>query len=180
MWITFFQKNFFQKVADYPLFVDWGCGLPTSCWCHISRCLYSCLHPWKKSLMSLRILNKKIKHFVILLLICKPIKFWPFWDVFQEHIPNQRSHGSANGTRSKFRGIINQMCLVIQLHLHWYPTNPAQVGLISTLLSSTTLVWFPPLLEHQSPSFNDFETFFEEFYATFGDSDKKCTLNIKI
>jgi hypothetical protein len=31
------------------------------------------------------------------------------------------------------------------------------------------LAWFAPLLEHQSPLFNDFEAFFEEFHATFGD-----------
>ncbi len=34
----------------------------------------SCLHPWKKSLLSLGILNKKIKRFMNLLFICKPIK----------------------------------------------------------------------------------------------------------
>jgi len=37
----------------------------------------------------------KIKHFVNLLFIFKPTKFRPLWDVFQEHNPNQRSHGSA-------------------------------------------------------------------------------------
>jgi hypothetical protein len=43
-----------------------------------------------------------------------------------------------------------------------------------------TLVWFAPLLEHQSPLFNDFETFFEKFNAIFFNLDKECTFNIKI
>jgi hypothetical protein len=37
-----------------------------------------------------------------------------------------------------------------------------------------------PLLEQESPLFNDFETFIEEFNATFGDSNKKHMSNIKI
>jgi len=37
-----------------------------------------------------------------------------------------------------------------------------------------------PLLEHESPLLNDSETFIEEFNATFGDSNKKHTSNIKI
>jgi len=43
-----------------------------------------------------------------------------------------------------------------------------------------TLIWFTPLLKHQSPLFNSFEAFIEEFNATFGESDKECTSNIKI
>jgi hypothetical protein len=42
-----------------------------------------------------------------------------------------------------------------------------------------TLPWFTPLLEHQSPLLNDFEMFFEEFDATFGNSDKEHTFNLK-
>jgi hypothetical protein len=42
------------------------------------------------------------------------------------------------------------------------------------------LVWFAPLLKHQSPLLNDFEEFIEEFNATFGDFNKKCTYSIKI
>jgi hypothetical protein len=30
-----------------------------------------------------------------MLLICKPIKLWPLWDVFQQHNLNQRSHEST-------------------------------------------------------------------------------------
>jgi hypothetical protein len=70
--------------------------------------------------------------------------------------------------------------LIIRLHPHQYPTRLAQVGLINTLLSGMALAWFAPLLKHQSPLLNDFEEFFEEFNATFGNFDKKCTYNIKI
>jgi hypothetical protein len=37
----------------------------------------------------------KIKYFVNLLLIYKPIKLQALWDVFWQHNPNQRSHGLA-------------------------------------------------------------------------------------
>ncbi len=95
MWITFyFQMGSFQEVVDYPLCIDWGCGLPTFCWCHISWCS-SYLHPSKKSLLSLGIFNKKIRHFENLLFICKPIKLQPPWDAFRQHNPKQRSHGST-------------------------------------------------------------------------------------
>jgi hypothetical protein len=42
------------------------------------------------------------------------------------------------------------------------------------------LVWFAPLLEHQSHFLNNFEVFFEKINATFGDSNKECTSNIKM
>jgi hypothetical protein len=64
-----------------------------------------------------------------------------------------------DGTHLKFRGFINQMCLVIQFHPHRYPIGPTQVKLIGTLLLSTTLAWLALLLEHQSPLFNNFEAF---------------------
>jgi hypothetical protein len=82
--------------------------------------------------------------------------------------------------RSKFQDFVNQVRLVIQLHPHQYPIGPTQVGLIGTLLSITTLVWFTPLLEHQSPLLNDFDGFLEEFNPTFRDSDKEHTFTIKI
>ncbi len=84
-----------------------------------------------------------------------------------------------DGIRSKFRSYVNQMHLIIWLHLHRYATGPVQVGFTCTLLSNTALSWFAPLLEHQSPLFNDFEMFIEKFDGTFGDSDKKHTSNIK-
>jgi hypothetical protein len=46
-------------------------------------------------LLSLEILNRKIKHFMNLLLICKPIKLRLLWVAYLQHNPNQRSHGST-------------------------------------------------------------------------------------
>jgi hypothetical protein len=40
--------------------------------------------------------------------------------------------------------------------------------------------WFAPLWEHQSPLLNNFETFFEEFIATFGNLDKERMSSTKI
>ncbi len=50
----------------------------------------------------------------------------------------------------------------------------------STLMSSKALALFAPLLEHQSPLLNNFETFLEKLNATFGDLDKECMSSIKI
>ncbi len=57
------------------------------------------------------------------------------------------------------------MHIVIQLHSHHYPNALVQVGLVGTLLLGTTSMRFAPLLECQSPSLNDFETFVEQFSA---------------
>jgi hypothetical protein len=128
----------------------------------------------------------KIKHFVNLFLICKPIKFWPLWDAFQKHNPNQRRHRSTflTSLMAHFQSfeVLSTKCIwssnliLIDIQLNCL----VQVELISTLLSSTTFVWFTPLLEHQSPLLNDFEAFLEEFNATFGDLNKECISNIKI
>ena len=61
-----------------------------------------------------------------------------------------------DGTRSKLRGFLNQIRLVIQLHSHRYPTDREQVGLVGSLLSGSALSWFAPLLEKQAPELQDF------------------------
>jgi hypothetical protein len=40
-------------------------------------------------------------------------------------------------TYSKFRGFVNQVCIIIQLHQHHYLDDQTQVGLIGTLLLGT-------------------------------------------
>ncbi len=105
-------------------------------------------------------------------------------DVFRQHNFNQRSHKSAYPTSlmayiQSFE-VSSTKCVWSFDHLHWYPTSLAQVGLISTLLLGTTLIWFAPFLEHQSPLFNNFEAFLEEFNATLGDLDKERMSRIKI
>ena len=85
-----------------------------------------------------------------------------------------------DGTRSLFRGFLNQVHLVIQLYPNQYPTNVACVGLVGTLLCGTTLAWFAPLLEKKSPLLEDFEAFIKEFQAKFGDTDSITTAINKI
>ena len=85
-----------------------------------------------------------------------------------------------DGTRSLFRGFLNQVRLVIQLHPNRYPTDAARVGLVGTLLCGTALAWFAPLLEKKSPLLEDFEAFVKEFQASFGDTDSTRTAINKI
>ena len=64
------------------------------------------------------------------------------------------------------------------MHPSRYPTDASRVGLVGTLLSGTTLAWFAPLLEKESPLLNNFEEFISEFKACFGDTDSiKTTIN---
>ena len=79
--------------------------------------------------------------------------------------------GKFDGTRSQFRGFLNQVRLVIHMHPNRYPTDSSRVGLVGTLLSGTALAWFAPLLEKKSPLLNNFEEFIKEFQASFGDTD---------
>ena len=44
-----------------------------------------------------------------------------------------------DGTRSKFRGFVNQVRLIIRMQPLRYPTEETQVGFIGTLLSGTAL-----------------------------------------
>ena len=85
-----------------------------------------------------------------------------------------------DGTRSQFRGFLNQVRLVIQMHPSRYPTDASRVGLVGTLLSGSALAWFAPLLEKESPLLNSFEEFISEFKACFGDTDSIRTAINKI
>ena len=85
-----------------------------------------------------------------------------------------------DGSRAHFRGFINQVRLVIQMHPTRYPTDSSRVGLVGTLLTGTALSWFAPLLEANSPLLNNFEEFIKEFKACFGDTDSVRTAINKI
>ena len=52
-----------------------------------------------------------------------------------------------DGTRSKYRGFVNQLRLIFQLQPDRYPDGRTQVGLLGTLLTGPALSWFAPLLE---------------------------------
>ena len=56
-----------------------------------------------------------------------------------------------DGLRAHFRGFLNQVRLVIQMHPTRYPTDASRVGLVGSFLSGITLSWFAPLLETNSP-----------------------------
>ena len=83
-----------------------------------------------------------------------------------------------DGNRSQFRGFLNQVRLVFQMHPNRYPTDTSRVGLVGTLLTGTALSWFAPLLEKGSPVLQDFDAFIKEFQACFGDTDSvRTTIN---
>lgn len=85
-----------------------------------------------------------------------------------------------DGTRSKFRGFVNQIRLITALQSERYPTEESRVGLIGTLLTGQALSWFAPLFEKRSPILNNFETFLEAFAEAFGEHDKARWATTKI
>jgi hypothetical protein len=85
-----------------------------------------------------------------------------------------------DGTRSKFRGFVNQVCLIMQLHPCRYFDDTTPVGFVGTLLTGTVTTWFVPIVETSSPFLQDFNAFMAEFEVVFGDSDKARTLANKL
>jgi hypothetical protein len=63
-----------------------------------------------------------------------------------------------DGTRSKFRGFVQQVNLFLRLHPSCYPDDSTQVAFIGSLLSGSTLSWFAPFLVY---------TIFEKAFAGF-------------
>ncbi len=80
-----------------------------------------------------------------------------------------------DGTRFKFRGFVNQVRLIMQLHPRRYFDDTTRVGFIGTLLIGTAATWFALILETSSPLLQDFNAFMAEFEVVFGDSDKART-----
>jgi len=85
-----------------------------------------------------------------------------------------------DGTRSKFRGFVNQIRLITMLQPERYPTEESRVGLVGTLLTGQALSWFAPLFEKRSPILNNFEAFVEAFTEAFGEHDKARWATTKI
>jgi hypothetical protein len=56
-----------------------------------------------------------------------------------------------DGTRLKFRGFVNQVRVIMQLHPRRYFDDTTRVGFIGTLLTGTAAAWFAPILETSSP-----------------------------
>ncbi len=80
-----------------------------------------------------------------------------------------------DGTHPKFWGFVNQVRLIIQLHLRRYLDDTTRVGFVRTLHTGTTIAWFAPILETSSPLLHDFDAFMAEFETVFGDNDKART-----
>ena len=66
------------------------------------------------------------------------------------------------------------------MHPSRYRTDASRVGLVGTLLSGSTLAFFAPLLEKESPLLNNFQEFLSEFKVCFGDSNNIRTTIKKI
>ena len=89
--------------------------------------------------------------------------------------PNVSLPDKFDGTRSRLRGFINQIRLIIRLQPRRYSDDFRRVGLIGTLLTGQAQAWFAPLVETSSPLLTDFEEFLTDFEATFGETDKRRT-----
>lgn len=100
--------------------------------------------------------------------------------VQQQKEPRISLPDKFDGTRSKFRGFINQIRLITVLQPERYPTEESRVGLIGTLLTGQALSWFAPLFEKGSSILNNFETFLEAFAEAFGEHDKARWATTKI
>ena len=85
-----------------------------------------------------------------------------------------------DGTRSKFRGFLQQVKLYLRLHPFQYPDGFTQVGFIGALLSGSALSWFAPLMEKDSRILYDLNAFLEAFTATFGESDRERVAETKL
>jgi len=85
-----------------------------------------------------------------------------------------------DGTRSNFRGFVQQVRLYLRLYPFRYPDGFTQVAFIGTLLSGNARSWFAPLLEKDSPILYNLEAFMERFTAAFGDSDREGVAERKI
>ena len=85
-----------------------------------------------------------------------------------------------DGTRSKFRGFINQVRLVTMLQPQRYPTEESRVGFVGTLFTGQALSWFAPLFENRSPILSNFEAFLQAFAEAFAEHDKARVAASKI
>src|ERR1700694_5677052 len=72
-----------------------------------------------------------------------------------------------DGTRSKFRGFVQQVKLFLRLHPSRNPHGITQVGFVGTLLSCNALSWFAPLIEKTSPLLSNLDAFLEALTAPF-------------
>ena len=85
-----------------------------------------------------------------------------------------------DGTRTHFRGFVQQVRLYLRLYPSRYPDGFTQVAFIGILLSGNAHSWFAPLLEIDSPILYNLEAFMGRFTAASGDSDREGVAERKI
>ena len=68
-----------------------------------------------------------------------------------------------DGTRSKFRGFVQQAKLFLPIHPSGYLDGITQVGFVGTLLSGTALPWFAAVMEKKSRLLYNLGSFMEAF-----------------
>lgn len=85
-----------------------------------------------------------------------------------------------DGTRSKFRGFVNQVRLIFLLQPQRYTTDATRIGLVGTLLTGQALSWFAPLYEKNSSVLESFDTFLAAFEEAFSEHDKARAATMKI
>ena len=85
-----------------------------------------------------------------------------------------------DGTRSKFRGFVNQVRLITILQPQQYSTNATCVGLVGTLLTRQALSWFAPLFQKNAAILSKFKAFLGTFSEAFGEHDKIRSATTKI
>ena len=85
-----------------------------------------------------------------------------------------------DGTRSKFRGFVNQVRLITILQPQQYATDATRVGLVGILLTGQALSWFVPLFEKNAAILSNFEAFLGAFSEAFHEHDKIYSAPTKI
>ncbi len=88
-----------------------------------------------------------------------------------------------NGTRSQFRGFMNQISLVFQLNPTRYESDATKVATVGTLLYGDALAWFNPLLDNQSAhseTLNSWPLFKKSLTDTFVELDLETISASKI
>jgi len=148
--------------VDYPFFSR-SQRLPISCWLRLwiahlfLMSFFTVFIIMSTSMDKVFIIHRNLEHenqaLCESMAICKSIKFRLFLGCVSTTQPQPKEPhinliDKFDGTCSKFQGFVNQMHLVMWLHLHRYPTSPIQIEFIGTLLLGWGFAWFTPLLKH--------------------------------
>ena len=129
------------------------------------------LPPILAALEQLQAENAALRESLRELQFATPNPFPPVQEPYHE--PKVSLPDKFDGTRSRLRGFVNQIRLIIRLQPRRYATSFHQVGLLGSLLTGPAEAWFAPLVETSSPLLEDFPAFLADFEATFGETDSR-------